>query len=447
MNKKLFGTDGIRNTVGQFPFELPALLLLGNAISKWINTTIGKEKRVLIGHDTRLSCSMIKSALKTGLLCEQQIISDAGVITTPMACLLTQYGFFDIGIIISASHNPYQDNGIKIVTRNGKISQSDEAHIEQTFADLLLLNSYSYENLGNENHYTDALKTYLSVLKKFFKKDFLHGFKIVLDCAHGASYMSAPYIFKYFGADVIAINTSPDGTNINFKCGSLEPSMLQATVVSHNAQYGFAFDGDGDRVIACNSKGDIKDGDDILHLLATHSAYVHQSEIVGTIMTNQGLVDNFTMRNISTRRAAVGDKYVSQTLQNNNLLLGGEPSGHIIMQDYLKSGDGIFTALRIMQTITENQNLNFDTFQRYPQFIINMPVSRKIDLKSARIENIIANHEQNLTSGRLVVRYSGTENLLRIMAENIHMQEAQFVVKQLADRLEKEHHIQVMENT
>lgn len=439
MNIHLFGTDGIRTIVGKFPIELPTLISLGNAIGMWINTAIGKDAKLLIGHDTRQSCSMIKSALKTGLLCEQQTIYDAGIITTPMACLLTENGSFDVGIIISASHNPYQDNGIKIVTKNGKISKSDETLIEQNFARVLNNYTYCYSTLGVEHHYPHALESYLGTINKFVEKDFLSGFKIALDCAHGASSYIAPYLFKHYGAEVVAINTAPNGTNINLNCGSLAPAMLQATVVTTNAHFGFAFDGDGDRVIACNSQGIIKDGDDILHLLSTHSAYVNQPGIVGTIMTNQGLVDKLQAHNKFILRSAVGDKYVSQSLQSHNLLLGGEPSGHIIMRDYLTSGDGIFTALRVMQTIIENQNLNFDTFERYPQLIVNVPVLKKIDLTSNRIGNIISTHEQQLTSGRLVVRYSGTENLLRIMVENINLEEAQQVVTHLANTLENEH--------
>lgn len=438
MKQNFFGTDGIRNTIGKFPFELSTLPLLGKAIGKWALNKYNKSVSIILAHDTRISCSMVKSGLKSGLLLYGHTIFDAQILPTPVVCLLAKEQDFELGIVISASHNPYHDNGIKIITKNGKINSSDEETIQSTYIDLINSGDTDYSLLGEEIIYYGA-RFYHEYLYNFFPPDYLKGLKIVLDCANGATYQLAPEIFSKFGAQVITIHNMPDGKNINNECGSLAPFLLQKKVVETNADIGFAFDGDGDRVIACNKNGELKDGDDLLTLLLDYKAYAHSSCVVGTVMSNQGFENYLKEKNINFLRTKVGDKYVLETMHQNNSLLGGEPSGHLILKDYMNTGDGIFTALRVLQAIQQSNNWNLTTFSRYPQHIINLPVTNKIDLNKEPITKIIQKHTNDLSSGRIIVRYSGTENILRIMVENISLPEAKHVARQLAQSLQNEH--------
>ncbi len=438
MSENIFGTDGIRTRLGDPPFTHEQLFRLGHVLGRWACERYGQQPQIVLGHDTRESCSFVKSALQSGILLNPVTIYDAHIAPTPTLCQLTRVGNqFDCAIVISASHNPYHDNGIKIIDRStGKLSHEDERYITSLFYQPV--QAHTYTTFGNMQTLHDALRYYVDHLQTFFNPNFLCGKKIVLDCAHGATYRLAPEIFTLFGATVITINNQPNGTNINHGCGALHLESLQDAVIDNKADAGFAFDGDGDRVMAVNHDGVIKNGDDILALLLDHPIYRSTRAIVGTIMTNQGFAELVRTRNIQLLRTPVGDKYITEKLIHENLLIGGEQSGHIILRDYLDTGDGIFTALRVMEAILETHNTAMITFEKYPQIIMNIPVAIKKDLNSPVLAAIIAQGNEQLVAGRMVVRYSGTENLLRIMIEDMHLSNAHYVGTLVCQALSKE---------
>jgi len=436
MIQNIFGTDGIRARIGTEFFTQQALTHIGAAIAQWAPQKLGHPPRILLGHDTRESCSFVKAALQSGLLLNGSIIYDAHIIPTPTICQIVSHSNqFDLGIIISASHNPYHDNGIKLIcAKSGKITFDDEHAITQLFYQQAT-QIIAYTSFGATYYWPHAYTQYVKTIEQWMSPQFLLGKKIVLDCAHGATHQLAPQVFQHFGAQVLAINNQPNGININDNCGALHLHALQEAVVAHQADIGFAFDGDGDRVIAVNKEGMIKNGDDILALLLAHQAYEHEQSIVGTIMTNQGFAVYLQQKNKKLLRTAVGDKYISEQLIKNNMLLGGEQSGHIIMRDYMETGDGIFTALRILQSIMQSNNWCMETFTKFPQILINVPISIKKDLENPFFTHLIAQHEAQLHGGRLIVRYSGTESLLRVMVEDADWDTAQQVGTQLSQIL------------
>lgn len=437
--QNIFGTDGIRTSVGSSPFTHIELPRLGKAIATWAQTTYGNNPRILLAHDTRQSCAWVKASLQSGLLLSTVKIFDAGVATSPVVSQFLQYTTeYDCGIIISASHNGYEDNGIKLIdASSGKLSKEAEEQITALFYTLTDATP-DYSLLGTQTVVTDVTETYQRYITPFFEPQFLRGLKIVLDCAQGASFALAPHVFEQYGAEVIALYNKPNGININKQCGAVHPQALQKAVVSHQADIGFAFDGDGDRVVCVNKHGQVKNGDDVLALLLAHPAYKDTKIVVGTSMTNQGFENYLTKQGKSLIRANVGDKYVSQEMIKNNLLLGGEASGHIILRDYLPTGDGIFNALRIMQAVLIADNIEMTTFTKYPQVIINVPVTRKPTLDSEPLASLIAASDAQIKQGRIIVRYSGTEPLLRIMIEEEHFEQAQAIGSQLAQQLKKE---------
>jgi phosphoglucosamine mutase len=416
MKKNLFGTDGIRTRIGTHPFTIDALPELGKALGSWIIEKYGRNAQILIAHDTRQSSAWVISALQTGLLTYPVTIVNADVLPTPVAFqAITQHKKYQCGIVISASHNPYHDNGIKIIDAAfGKISEADELRITDLFYAHAPL---SYDSFGNVLNTNSIQEQYIERALSFFEPQFLKYKKIVLDCAHGATSYIAPFIFKKTGAQVVTINNQPQGTNINDGCGALHTEPLRQAVLNHNADIGFAFDGDGDRVIAVNNNGIIKDGDDLLALLATHPRYSASTTIVGTVMTNQGFEEHLKKHGKTLLRTSVGDKYITENLLSYKLSLGGEPSGHIILTDYLPTGDGIFAALRIAQTAQYTNNWALETFTKFPQVLMNVTVSQKKDLTASPLAEIISATQMKLGNGRILVRYSGTEPLLRIMAE------------------------------
>jgi phosphoglucosamine mutase len=440
VDKKItFGTDGIRGRADQFPFTNEALINLGIAIAQWSITKYKKENpTILLGHDTRESCTKIKKSLKKGLLHFPLKIVDAEVLPTPAVCkIINKDSNFDFGIIISASHNPYHDNGIKVIDAKAiKLNNLDEESIINNFEKISAQeHSLKFNSSAIDQKWNDAATIYKENVLKFFPPNFLKGIKIVLDCANGATYKVAPEIFKSLGANITTISVNPDGKNINYDCGSLHTEKLQAAVIKNKADFGFAFDGDGDRVIAINRKGEVVDGDDLLALLSNHSKFGNSITVVGTIMTNLGF-DLYLKKNSKHLiRTKVGDKYVSASLQENNLWLGGENSGHIIMTDYMNSGDGIFVALRTLETVLLTKNWNLKLFDKTPQILINVPVLNKKDLSLQPYSSIIKDQENLLKNGRIVVRFSGTENLLRVMVEDENHDIAKYVAQILAEKL------------
>lgn len=436
-----FGTDGIRAPIGTGLFTQHQLHVLANTISAWAVATYRsahhRAPRVIIVHDTRNSCAYIKSLFKSALLAHSIDVFDAQVLPTPAATWLLESYDADCALVISASHNSWQDNGIKIIERSGKLS----AQAEQTISAAIAQpqdHTPAYHALGNE-FIIDGKQTYLNNVKRIFAHDFLKNQKIVIDCAHGATYHLASVIFEHFGAQVITLNNQPDGFNINKQSGSLHPQDVQSAVREHTALVGFAFDGDGDRVIAVNRAGEIKNGDAILALLSTHADYRNEATVIGTIMSNHGLQALLLAQGKQFIRTAVGDKYVAQELAQRGALLGGEQSGHIILRNHTNTGDGVLVALKVAETILAQQNYDFHTFTPYPQVLLTVPVKRMCDLAEKPYESLIAAARQLIPSGRISVRYSGTEkNMLRVMVESAQLHEADTIAHQLATSLQKE---------
>ena len=436
MKKTLFGTDGIRSRVGISPLTMHELPVLGQAIAQWAQQKYGTSARMLLISDTRSSTDFLKAALQTGLLLSSLHIYDGGIMPTPAAYAFTYtQKQFDCSIVISASHNPYADNGIKIMDRqHGKLSEHDQERITSLFIkNSSPLNMYT--NYGKLACWQEGQKAYSTFVTSYFKTDFLRTKKIVIDCAHGATSFLAPSIFSDCGAQVIAINNNPNGTNINQECGALFPQRLQNALEFHDADAGFAFDGDGDRLIAIAKNGDIKDGDDILALLLDHPRYAHSKAVVGTIMSNSGLEAKLKLEGIELIRTPVGDKHIAHALSSQGIMLGAEPSGHVIMSDYMNTGDGIFTALRLLEAITVQNNWNMISFKRYPQIHFTLSVSTKKDLTTGTLARIITCHERQLVNGRLIVRYSGTENVLRLMLEDTNEEHARQIGLSLKEQL------------
>lgn len=437
MNRNFFGTDGIRAIVGTGPLTASMLPMLGNAIARWAKTKYKMHPSILLAHDTRSSCYFIKATLKSGLLLHTVKLYDFLALPTPAACLLIRNNkLFDCGIIITASHNPHQYNGIKVIDSKGnKISHEDENIIRNFLEQQTEKNDYI--TFGTEYRVTNAGAHYLDILCKRFNQQFLAEKTIALDCANGATASLAPHIFRLFGAKVIAINDKPKGSNINKNCGTLHPDELQKIMKKGNVDAGFAFDGDGDRVIAVNRYGAIKDGDDILAMLMANQLYVDTPAIVGTQFSNHGLEQFLNQKGKLFFRTEVGDKNVTHKIAAENLLIGGEPSGHIIVPSYLESSDGIFAALHLLETIIESDNFDMESFTRYPQRFFNVPINAKKDLKSSPFAKIIQDGRSALDNGRLIIRYSGTENVLRIMLETADEKQAEIIGAHLAKQLGK----------
>lgn len=427
-----FGTDGIRDRVGSGMLSYALLPKLGNAIARWAIQTYGQGASLLLINDTRVSCQWVKATLQSGMLLHPLHITDASVLPTPAAMHLMN-DQFDCAVIISASHNPWFDNGIKIMSRQtGKLTREDEIIISSFIDEPLTLENARYASYGIK----PALKDhYIQKIISHFSPDLLRGKKIVLDVAHGATYNVAPAIFNALGAEVITLNNTPNGYNINDNCGALHLESLQQAITKANAHIGFAFDGDGDRIIAINKHGHIKDGDDILALLSEHPAYKEEKTVVGTVMSNEGLAHFLKNAGKSFLRTHVGDKHIVERLTADRLLLGGEPAGHIICKDIVPTGDGILTALRVCEALVHSCNEELTTFEKFPQVLINIPTKVKKDLNQSPFLQVIAAMQEQLTNGRILVRFSGTEPLLRIMVEAPSHRHAQTVAQELSTQL------------
>lgn len=442
MSHLLFGSEGIRSLIGTFPMTIEALPRLGAAIARWSIEKNHGNSYILIAHDTRSSCHFIKAALKSGLLLYDTKLFDALALPTPAACLLTRTNkAFSCCIIISAPNHQYNYNGITILDSQGsKITIQDEQCITNYFNDTHL-NTLSHDHLGDSYRALNPGEPYVDEFLNHFEPLFLKGKTILLDCAHGATSSLAPHIFRCFGAHVIAINDRPDGTNINKNCGVHHSRALQEAVLHHKVDAAFTFDGDGSRVIAVNRHGKIKDGDDILALLVDHPAYQHTNAIVGTTFSNEGLAKFLNINGKKLIRTDVGQTFVSQELKLHKLPLGGEPSGHIIISNYLDSSDGIYAALAVLETIKITNNWDMTTFDHIPQVFVNIPITHRKDLNKEPLAQAIAESNNALPEGRFIVRYSGNEPCLRILVEAPDKAKAEFACNKLAHRLRLEHEL------
>lgn len=438
-----FGTDGIRGNAYQFPFDQKSLFVLGYVIGYWYTQSVNAgmlRGNILIGCDTRESGERIKQDLYAGLSAFPYVCVDGGIMPTPAVFSLVSKGTdFGLGIVISASHNPYADNGIKLFKHGaGKLSLSDEQEIETLF-------SIIYARLDQDSvrvvlgslikNYT-LNERYKHDIAQRFKPNYLQGLKIVVDCAYGAMSDVAPSLFETFGAVVMSLHTAYTGFNINEQCGATHVDVLKNIVIQEQADYGIAFDGDGDRVVIVNVQGDLADGDDIIAILLDLPAYADERAVVSTIMANLGFEKYLAERSISLIRTSVGDKYVVASMEEQKILLGGEPSGHIIIGDYANTGDGLFVGLKTLEALLVSRNYSLKRFIKWPQVLQNIPVVNKKNLNDEPFVSLIAEYKKKLEGGRLIVRYSGTENIVRVMAEGVDFQVTTVVAQELVSRLQ-----------
>ena len=433
MDKKYFGTDGIRNRVGSGMIRPDQILKLGWATGKVMKAR--GQKRVMIGKDTRISGYMFESALEAGFIAAGIDVMLLGPMPTPAVAYLTQTFRADMGVVISASHNPHHDNGIKFFSAEGKkISDEMELEVEAAFEqDIEVVAS---ENLGKAWRIDDAPGRYIEFCKSTFDaKQKLTGFKIVLDCSHGATYHIAPHVFKELGAEIVTIGDQPDGININQGCGATYIDALQKTVVEQGADLGIAFDGDGDRVMMVTSQGELVDGDKILYILATQGSKSVPG-VVGTVMSNLAVENALKSKGIEFVRSAVGDRYVMQLLTEKGWSFGAEPSGHVLALNKISTGDGIIAALQVMSAIVgANQSLDelAAEVDFYPSVLKNLQLddAQKM-MTNPVLKSAIEDAEKKLADkGRILVRASGTEPLIRVMVEGEDRQ----LVESLADEL------------
>lgn len=435
---KYFGTDGIRGEVGVFPITPDFALRLGYAFGK-VLWNIGKNPTIVIGKDTRLSGYLFESSLEAGLSYAGVDVYLAGCIPTPAVAYLVQDLQLSAGIVISASHNPYNDNGIKFFSSLGTKFDSD---IEDTIERQLELPMIKAEKLGRVRRLEDAKDRYVTFCKNTILKNVsFKPLKIVLDCANGATYQVAPSVFEGFGAEVIKISCEPDGENINLCCGSTDPQLLIESVKLHKADLGIAFDGDGDRVIFVDQSGELYNGDKLIYIIL--QAYLAQglpiTGIVGTVMTNLALENSLKKYNCELVRAKVGDKYVLKELESRGWLIGGESSGHILCLDKHSTGDGIVSALQVVQAIVQfNKSLNdFIDWKDYPQVMVNVKLKERQYSSWENMANPVINEAINALAldGRVVVRASGTEPLVRVMVEAKNYALADKWAKQIANKV------------
>ncbi len=425
---KLFGTDGIRGLANQYPMTPEIALRVGRACG-YIFRDGQKRHKILVGKDTRISGYIIESAITAGICSMGVDCVLTGPIPTPGIAFLTQSIRADAGIVISASHNPFYDNGIKIFGRDGfKLSDEVEDRIEELILGTEIDNIRPTHNqLGKAYRIDDASGRYLSFLKTIFPRELsLDNIKIVVDCANGAFYKIAPKVFEELGAKVIAVGINPDGENINKDCGALYPAHLSKHVKEEGADLGISLDGDGDRVIFCDERGEILNGDKILAILATamlKEERLKEKTLVVTHMSNVALEDYLEILGGKLVRVDVGDRYVVDFLRKNSLNLGGEQSGHIVLTDFTTTGDGVVAALCILACIIkEGKPLSHfaNIIDPYPQVLFNIPVREKRDYTQIEsIKTLLTQAEREIKEkkGRLFIRYSGTEPKLRIMIE------------------------------
>jgi phosphoglucosamine mutase len=423
--KKYFGTDGIRGAVNEGNITGQHFYKFGLAAGSFFKIKDKKKHLAIIAKDTRISGYMLEPALVSGLTSAGMHVITFGPIPTNALAMLTRSMKADMGIMITASHNPYHDNGLKLFGPDGlklsdKVEKKIEKLIDQKQSKLLV----PVEELGRVTRLEDGNERYTEILKSNFPESFtLNGMKVVIDCANGAGYKSAPKILKELGATVFSLGVNPDGININENCGSTHPEAMRQAVKKHKADLGIALDGDADRLILCDEQGTIIDGDQIIGMIATrwNKKKILEGGVVGTLMSNLGLEQHFKKNNIKFARADVGDRYVKEKMQKLEYNLGGEQSGHIILGDFTTTGDGLLVALEVLFSMRKGSKASklLKVFKAVPQILENKIVKDKNIIKSKSCISAIKKAEKLLgDKGRLLVRKSGTEPKIRIMGES-----------------------------
>ncbi|RLT99365.1 phosphoglucosamine mutase [Ketobacter sp.] len=439
MSKQYFGTDGIRGTVGKAPITPEFMLKLGWAAGKVFAQDEGRQK-ILIGKDTRISGYMFESALEAGLSASGVDVMLLGPMPTPAIAYLTRTYRAAAGIVISASHNPYYDNGIKFFCTDGKkLPDEVELAIEAQLSEPM--DTVPSDLIGKTRKLEDARGRYIEFCKSTFPRELsLHGLRVVVDCANGATYAPGPAVFEELGAEVIPIAVKPDGLNINHNCGSTHPQALQEKVLELRADLGIAFDGDGDRVLMVDDQGELVDGDELIFIIAQGRQQDRrlQTGVVGTLMSNYGL--ELALRNLDIEfvRANVGDRYVLELLTEKGWLLGGESSGHIVCLDKTTTGDGIVSALQVLASMVSQGKSLLELRQgmtKLPQTMINVRLPEKREVASIpQVQDAVKAVEAQLSGrGRVLLRPSGTEPLIRVMVEGDNGAEVAALCRQIAD--------------
>ena len=424
MSSQLFGTDGIRGKANQWPITPEVALRIGRAVARILPSDSGQTHKVAIGRDTRLSGTMLETAITSGLISEGVDVILAGVTPTPAAAHLTHSLGCNAGIMLTASHNPYQDNGIKIFGADGfKLSDAQELAVEEIILAATL--SDPSGEIGNVSSLPDTMERYIQFAKSAVAPNALSGLKVVLDCANGAAHQVAPIIFEQLGAEVISLSTSPNGKNINENCGALHPEHAAAAVITNGSDIGICFDGDADRVIFCDESGKIIDGDSMLCLCAKAlkaQGKLKHNTLVATVMSNLGMRDSLAADGISLETTGVGDRLVLERMREKGYNLGGENSGHIIYADHATTGDGIMSALMVLSLMREKAeplSTLANCMEIYPQVLVALNVSEKPPIEDVPelIAAIQVAEAAFSESGRVLVRYSGTERKIRILTE------------------------------
>ena len=445
MSRKLFGTDGVRGTANTYPMTAELALKLGAAVGRHFRNEGQGSHRVVIGKDTRLSGYMLENALTAGLTSTGMNALLLGPVPTPAIGYLTRSMRADLGIMISASHNPAKDNGIKFFGPDGfKLSDAVEAEIEALVAGEIEL--AAPQEIGRAKRIEDGRGRYVEYAKTTFPRGGrLDGLKVVIDCANGAAYRAAPEVLWELGAEVIAIGVNPNGHNINDKCGSTHPEAAAAAVLANGADIGICLDGDADRVILIDETGKQADGDQIMALFAARWAEegrLKGNTLVATVMSNLGLERFLEAKGLNLHRTAVGDRYVVEAMRQNGWNLGGEQSGHIVMTDYATTGDGLIAGLQFLaEMVRSGQKASelTNVFETVPQLLRNVRYTAgALPLEAEAVKRVIAEAEIKLAGkGRLLIRKSGTEPLIRVMAECIDAELLNLVVDEIADEVRK----------
>ncbi len=446
--RKLFGTDGIRGIANVYPMTPEVVLNVGKAVAHVFKEMCGKEKPgFVIGKDTRLSGYMLENALASGIASAGADVLLVGPMPTPAIAHLTKSLNADAGIVLSASHNPAEDNGIKIFSEDGyKLPDNVEDEIEKyILSEEVKTEHVKGDLIGKAHRIDDAKGRYIEFVKASVKSMSLKGIKIVLDCANGAAYNTAPHIFSELGAEVIVLNDKPDGFNINLDCGAMHPEKMMEVVKKEKADIGIALDGDADRVIVCDEKGRSVDGDHIIAICAIEmkeNGTLKKNHVVVTIMANKGFDIAMEKRGIKVVKTKVGDRYVVDEMRKKGYVLGGEQSGHILFSDYTTTGDGIISALQLLRVMKERgERLSklAGCMKSLPQVLVNVAVKEKKGINKLKVNKDIKRAELKLgNKGRVLVRYSGTQNLCRIMIEGENKREIQKMANDIAKAMKKE---------
>jgi phosphoglucosamine mutase len=441
-SRKYFGTDGVRGRANVAPMTPEMALRLGRAITHIARRGGRKSPRVVIGKDTRLSCYMLEQAIAAGICAMGGRVMLCGPVPTPAVANLTHSMRADAGIVISASHNPFGDNGIKIFGADGfKLPDEDELEIETLLDSASISQGPTGANIGSAVRIDDAAGRYIVYVKNTFPEDLtLDGLRVVVDAAHGAAYNVAPRVFRELGAEVIALGVRPNGRNINRACGALHPEHVQKEVLRRKADLGIALDGDADRVILVDEKGAVVDGDAVMALSAIRllrEKRLAKKTLVATVMSNMGLEHAMTKAGGKLLRTAVGDRYVVEAMRKNKLSLGGEQSGHLIFLDHATTGDGCVAALQMLAALQREKRPMSELAQvmvRVPQVLESIQLKRRVPLADMpKLSQCIAAAEKKLgKEGRVLVRWSGTEAKLRLMAEGPSTKQLRSMLAEMA---------------